>query len=141
MSQPRVKTIAKALFVLVAIGIFSLSCLKQGQKEPVVLTSAETPDPVPQRVSTKSFDKFDHSIQEHKQFDCTSCHRREGSSLKMDLPGHESCIGCHLNQFTSMNDKTATVSPMCAICHQDTKSNDPPVKAFPVKFEEGVNMV
>jgi len=140
MNEHRFKTTAKAVFVIGAIAAFGLSCLQQGKKEAVVLTSAETPDPVAQRVSTKDFDKFDHSIKEHKQFDCTSCHRREGKSLKMDLPGHESCIGCHLNQFTSVSDKTSAVSPMCAICHQDTKSTDPPVKAFPVKFQEGFNM-
>ena len=29
---------------------------------------------------------------------------------------------------------------MCAICHTDTKGQDPPVKAFPAKFLEGFNM-
>ena len=130
------KTFFKGLVVLIAAAVFGVSCLKQGEREPVVLTSAETPDPVPQRVSSTDFKDFAHDVPEHKQFDCTSCHRREAGQLKVDLPGHESCIGCHLNQFTASKEPPA----MCAICHTDTRTADPPVKAFPVRFKERFNM-
>ena len=98
------------------------------------LTASETPEPMPERVSTKTFEAFSHKIPEHQQFACTSCHQREGSSLKMEYAGHDSCIGCHLNQFT---DKDQV---MCSICHKDTKAVPPSMNAFPVKFVEGFNM-
>jgi len=52
----------------------------------------------------------------------------------MEFAGHESCIGCHLNQFT---DQQQT---MCSICHQDLRSAPPTMKDFPVRFREGFNM-
>ena len=114
---------------------FAASCIQQGQKTQVPVTSAETPDPIPARVSTKTFQAFSHQIPEHKQFDCNSCHQREGRSLKIELAGHESCVGCHLNQFTNRDDQV-----MCGICHENLKLDQPTTKTFPAKFIEGFNM-
>ena len=57
----------------------------------------------------------------------------------MDLPGHESCIGCHLNQFTDreLNEQSKV---MCSICHADVKGDANKLKAFPASFLEGFNM-
>jgi c(7)-type cytochrome triheme protein len=98
------------------------------------LTAAETPQPIAERASDKTFQKFSHAVKEHKQFECAQCHKREGRSLKMDFPGHESCVGCHLNQFTSQDPL------MCTICHDDLKSVPPTMLKFPVTFLEGFNM-
>jgi c(7)-type cytochrome triheme protein len=129
----RSKQLLKAILVFGAIAIFAASCIKQEQRMAVPLTSAETPDPIPERASSKTFESFSHKIPEHTQFSCNSCHQREANGVKSKLGGHESCIGCHLNQFVDEDQI------MCSICHTDTSSSDPPVKAFPVKFIEGFN--
>lgn len=115
--------------------VFAAGCFKQAERTSVPLTASETPEAVAERVSTKEFQAFDHKISEHKKFECSSCHQREGRSLKMDYAGHDSCIGCHLNQFTSKEPQA-----MCSICHDDLKQNPPTMKTFPVKFIEGFNM-
>lgn len=128
------KQLLKALLICGAIAIFAASCIQQAAKTPVPLTASETPDAVPQRVSDKTFKAFSHKIEEHKQFECNSCHHREGKSRDLEYAGHESCIGCHLNQFTN-NDQV-----MCTICHENLKANPPTMQNFPVRFVEGFNM-
>lgn len=131
------KQLLKALLVFGALAAFAASCIKQEQRTAVPLTASETPEPMAERVSSKTFQAFSHKIPEHQQFACISCHQREGTSLKMEYAGHDSCIGCHLNQFIDKEDKERV---MCAICHKDTKSDNPPMNTFPVKFIEGFNM-
>lgn len=135
MNGVRLKNLAKAIILLTTVMVFAASCLQQGQRTPVTLTSSETPEPIPARVSDKTFQAFSHKIPEHKQFECASCHRREGKSLDMDFAGHDSCIGCHLNQFTNPDNQV-----MCNICHKDTTSVPPQMQTFPVRFIEGFNM-
>ncbi len=121
------------MLLLASLMIFAASCLKQaGRTVPV--TSADTPEPAPVRLADTAFKTFSHGIEEHKQFACSSCHQREGRSLKMDYAGHESCIGCHFNQFTSQDQL------ICAICHADMKASPPTMKTFPAQFIEGFNM-
>ena len=135
MTTARSMNAIKAVLVVAAFGLFAASCFKQGERTPVPLTSSDPPDPIPQRTSTRNFEDFSHKIPEHQQFACDTCHTRSGKSIMSKFGGHESCIGCHLNQFTDRDEQA-----MCAICHTDTKSSDPPVKAFPTKFVEGFNM-
>src|SRR5213592_4102369 len=97
--EPATLTISKLILVLICAWFFPTACLKQEAKTPVTLTSAETPDAIQQRVSDKTFRAFSHSIPEHTQFACNTCHFREPKGVKSQLGGHESCIGCHLNQF------------------------------------------
>ncbi|MEP6787061.1 MAG: cytochrome c3 family protein [Acidobacteriota bacterium] len=130
----RSKNILKAVFLFVAVTALAASCIRQEQRTSMPLTASETPEPLPARESNKTFEAFSHKIPEHQQFACDSCHRREGSSLEMKYAGHDSCIGCHLNQFT---DKDQVI---CAICHKDTKATPPSMNTFPVKFIEGFNM-
>jgi hypothetical protein len=129
------KTLSKGLIVATAALFFAASCMQQ-QRTNVQLTASETPDPAPNRVSSKAFEDFSHKIPEHKQFDCVSCHQREGRSTKLDYTGHDSCIGCHLNQFLDENQTAA----MCTICHADLKGNTEKLQVFPAKFKEGFNM-
>jgi hypothetical protein len=129
------KTSVRLVLVVSALTVFAVSCLKQQERISPTITSAETPDAVPQRVSDKTFKAFSHTVKEHQQFDCTSCHKREGKSLKIELPGHESCIGCHLNQFTDVEAQT-----MCTICHENVSGDPHLIKTFPAKFVEGFNM-
>ncbi len=129
----------KWLLVAIATVCFVASCLDQSARVRPTITASETPDPIPLKVSDKKFEAFNHAIEEHKQFECRSCHQREGQSLEMPYAGHDSCIGCHLNQFT---DKTIVErdKAMCAICHGDLQSNPPTMKTFPARFNEGWNM-
>lgn len=128
------KQVLKALLVFGALIVFAASCVKQAQRLSVPLTSAETPDPVPARVSEKTFRAFSHKIPEHTQFACNTCHQREERGVKSKFEGHESCIGCHMNEW--IDEEQA----ICSACHSDLNSQDPPVKAFPTKFFEGFNM-
>lgn len=125
---------AKVLIIFASLGLMAASCIKQAPKMPVSITSTETAPAVATRVSDKEFKAFSHKIEEHQQFECASCHQREGRSLDMAFAGHESCVGCHLNQFT---DRQQT---MCAICHDDLKDTPPTMNKFPVQFQEGFNM-
>ena len=127
------KNTLKIVVVSIATALFAGSCLQTEERTPVPLTASETPVPPTTRHPNATFEKFSHSVPEHKQFACDTCHRRE-KGLEIKYKGHEACIGCHLNQFTSRS------GTMCAICHQETKSVPPPVQAFPVRFEEGFNM-
>ena len=129
----------KAVLLLAAVTAFAASCIQQAARTEVPLTASETPEPLAERVSSKTFQAFSHKIAEHKQFDCASCHGREGKSLKLDFAGHESCIGCHLNQFTDRTLMEGT-KVMCSICHNDLQADPPTMKTFPVKFIEGFNM-
>ena len=133
------KNLIKAALILAALTVFAASCLKQGEKTPVPLTASETPEPTAVKASTSNFSTFNHKIAEHKQFDCVSCHRREGDSKKLDYAGHDSCVGCHLNQFIT-NKTTDQNRAMCSICHEKLEADPPTVKAFPAKFVEGFNM-
>jgi c(7)-type cytochrome triheme protein len=124
----------KALFVLIALTVFAASCFQKSERINPTITSSETPIPPAIKISDTTFEAFSHKVPEHKQFECNSCHQREGRSLKMEFAGHDSCIGCHLNQFT--NPKRA----MCAICHEDLQSVPPSTRKFPTRFREGFNM-
>ncbi|MEO7539437.1 MAG: hypothetical protein ABIV21_05385, partial [Pyrinomonadaceae bacterium] len=133
------KNTVKAIILLAAMVAAVPSCLQQRESLQPTLTASATPDAIPARASTKTFEAFSHKIEEHKQFACVTCHEREGRKTDIDLAGHESCIGCHLNQF--IEDRVTDENRnMCSICHSDLGSSDPPVKAFPAKFIEGFNM-
>lgn len=133
------KNILKAVVIFaVAVG-FAASCLVQSAKTPPKITASETPEPIAVKASTKTFEAFSHKIEQHKQFECASCHQRQGRSLDMDFAGHDSCIGCHLNQFTdrTLMDRDKV---MCSICHDKLQANPPTMKAFPTRFIEGFDV-
>ena len=129
----------KAALLLAALTVFAASCIKQEEKVQVPLTAAETPEPPVVKNSNSTFATFNHKIAEHKQFDCVSCHRRDGKSKTIEYAGPDSCIGCHLNQFIE-NKATNENRAMCSICHSTLDSDQPPVKVFPAKFIEGFNL-
>lgn len=136
MSDIPQKNLVKAALVIVGILVFAASCIQQQKKTDVTLTAAETPEPPAVAVSDSDFSKFNHSIEEHKKFDCVSCHRRDANAKQLELAGHDSCVGCHLSQFTNPGEKPA----MCAICHDKMDVTPPTVKSFPASFTEGFNM-
>ncbi len=132
-SGSRIIQLLKAMLVFSALAIFAASCIKQAERLRPAVTSSEMPDPVPDRVSSNTFKDFSHKVPEHLQFECNICHQREPGGIKSQFGGHESCIGCHMNEWI------AEEQMICSICHTDLNSKDPPVKTFPVKFREGFN--
>ena len=81
------------------------------------------------------YSRFLHTSQRHASLACTSCHERTAdNSATPKFPGHRACTDCHLAQFV-----TPTVA-MCAICHSDVRSGNPPLKGFPTSFNEKFNM-
>ena len=125
----------KSVIVLCAIGAIVTSCVRQAERVPVLITASETPEAIAVRASDRTFKAFSHGIPEHKQFECNSCHRREGKQTGLEFAGHDSCVGCHISQFTNPDQQT-----MCVICHADMNATPPTMKEFPTKFEEGFNM-
>ena len=128
-------TFLKCLIILTALAALAVSCIKQADKTPVVITASETPQAIAVHASDKTFKAFSHGIPEHKRFECNSCHRREGGSLDLKFAGHDSCVGCHISQFTNPEQQT-----MCTICHDDMKAAQPTLREFPTRFVEGFNM-
>ena len=135
MRKPRRKTFLKSFVVVCALAAFAVSCMRQQDKIPVTITASETPGAIPVRATDRSFKAFSHEIAEHKQFECASCHRREGKSTDLKYSGHDSCIGCHISQFTNPEQQT-----MCTICHGDMNAVPPTIHEFPTRFVEGFNM-
>ena len=133
------KNLIKAALILATLTIFAASCFKQEEKVQIPLTAAETPEPPIVKASDSTFATFNHKIKEHQQFECASCHRRDGKSKTLEYAGHDSCVGCHLNQFIA-NKATDDNRAMCSICHTSLNSDQPPMRAFPAKFIEGFNM-
>ena len=132
-SVVRAKYAIKFVLALSVLAVFVASCMKQAERLQPQITSAEMPDAAPQRVSSKTFKDFSHKIPEHLQFECNICHQREAKGFKSKFGGHESCIGCHMNEWIAKEQM------ICSICHDNVASTDPPVKAFPVSFKEGFN--
>lgn len=78
------------------------------------------------RQQNVDFSRFLHSSPAHRdQRTCNDCHQRRDNAAAPRLPGHKACTDCHLPQFVTPN------VPMCAICHTNLDSSDPPVKNFP----------
>src|SRR5881392_1578503 len=103
----RNRNTSKAALILAALVVFAASCMQQQKKTEVTLTAAETPEPPVVNISDTTFSKFSHTIEEHKRFDCVSCHRRDAKSKDLEFAGHDSCVGCHLSQFTNPGEKPA----------------------------------
>lgn len=127
---------AKYSITMLALIIFAASCLNEGRRADVTITSVNTDSPTATRVfdPNKNFGTFLHSVEAHNQVNCDSCHKREANSLELKYSGHDSCIGCHMNEFTN------TKSNICAVCHSDPQTVPAAMKAFPARFSEGFNM-
>lgn len=75
--------------------------------------------------------RFSHAIRQHASVGCDSCHVRSADPHP-HLPGHKACIECHATDFTTPG------SPICADCHTNVESNNPPLKAFPGLIDFGM---
>lgn len=87
------------------------------------------------RVRTpEDYSKFLHSSDSHLRQACTACHARRDNSTTPTFPGHKACTGCHSVQFFT------PIVPMCNICHSGLSGGNPPLRAFPTKFDEPFNV-
>jgi hypothetical protein len=93
---------------------------------PIVAASVQGPE--------LDYSNFRHTSQRHASLACSSCHQRSDNSATPRFPGHKACTGCHLAQFVTPN------VPMCVICHTDVNNSNPPLKSFPLKFNESFNV-
>src|SRR6267154_6084951 len=77
---------------------------------------------------------FSHSSIQHKTLKCDECHQREDpKAITPKFPSHSACIKCHVTQFTS---QPLTI---CANCHDNVKSPQAPVQAFPSRHSFGAS--
>ncbi len=84
------------------------------------------------------YSKFSHDVPEHKKKECAECHkfpssnwekvRPEGEAIPdiTDYPKHDSCVGCHRQQFFS-GPKPA----ICTNCHTNPGPRDSSRHPFP----------
>jgi c(7)-type cytochrome triheme protein len=79
------------------------------------------------------YSRFSHRSENHSRLACASCHVRADNSATPRLPGHKACTDCHFAEF--VNSKV----PMCNICHSSLSEGNPPLRAFPGKFNESFN--
>jgi c(7)-type cytochrome triheme protein len=86
----------------------------------------------PNRVA-EDYSKFSHTSDRHSRLACASCHQRADNSATPRFPGHKACMDCHTAQFFTPG------IPMCNICHSSLSSDNPPLRAFPAKFNESFN--
>ena len=87
--------------------------------------------------SPKKYSDFPHGVQAH-QMECGSCHKFPSANWEAvrpkesafqditDYPKHESCVGCHKQQFFKGRPPT-----ICSICHTNPGPRDSSRHPFP----------
>lgn len=127
-AAPRRRSMRRALALAILIaGVAALVVLSVFNHRAAASGASNTPatfEPQQQQMSGVDFSKFLHDSPRHASLACAACHKRDNST-RPNLPGHKACTDCHLPQFVTTN------IPMCAICHTDVQSGNPPVKGFP----------
>lgn len=141
----------KAAIVLAALLVFAASCLQQNtNKTDLTITATNTAVPMTAReISGSDHSVFSHSVPEHNEINCDACHQRAGDSLNLKYSGHDSCIGCHLNEFTAPGQPVQGVQSgqsgqgaknICMICHDNIQTVPATMRPFPAHFNESFNM-
>ncbi|HZT60645.1 MAG TPA: cytochrome c3 family protein [Pyrinomonadaceae bacterium] len=133
-ADSRSKRRAAALALVVAFAAVFVSVAVRGlvakadavSAPPAGLNDASTAAAVAQGAR-----RFSHAIRQHASVGCDSCHVRSADPHP-HLPGHKACIECHATDFTTPG------SPLCADCHTNVESNNPPLKAFPGLIDFGM---
>jgi c(7)-type cytochrome triheme protein len=121
------QTLALAILCACAVGLLTLSLVNRRAAASTASNSfAPVIEPQQQQMNGNDFSRFLHNSPRHASLACAACHKRDASnSTRPNLPGHKACTDCHLPQFVTANQ------PMCAICHTNVDSQNPPVKGFP----------
>ena len=93
--------------------------------------------PVPSRPAARKYSEFPHDVKAHR-LECASCHKFPSANWNKvrtataafpditDYPKHESCIGCHRQQFFRGRPPA-----ICSICHTNPSPRDSSRHPFP----------
>ncbi|HEV7902732.1 MAG TPA: cytochrome c3 family protein [Pyrinomonadaceae bacterium] len=123
--SPKVRqTFTLAVLILGVAALVALSIFNRRADASVASNSSAELATQEQGMSGMDLSKFLHNSPRHATLACAACHARDNST-RPNLPGHKACTDCHLPQFVTANN------PMCAICHTDVQTGNPPVKGFP----------
>lgn len=87
-------------------------------------------------ISKPNYREFPHSVKAHQK-ECSSCHTFPSENWKSvrakdafpdvtDYPHHESCVGCHKQQFFK-----GSPPAICSICHTNPSPRDSSRHPFP----------
>lgn len=124
--QRKRQTLALAILCSCVVGLTAISLFNYRAAASTSPNAPAPVEPLQQQMSGVDFSRFLHNSQRHASLACAACHKRDSNnSTPPSLPGHKACTDCHLPQFVTANQ------PMCAICHTDVQSQNPPVKGFP----------
>ena len=117
--------------------------------QPVGASSGEDPAPTPRRRASTAvkrasavpkkakFKEFPHSAKAHR-LECNSCHKFPSPNWnkvrdekvafpdQTDYPHHETCVGCHKQQFFK-----GRPPKVCSICHTNPSPRDSSRHPFP----------
>jgi len=118
------------IVMICAIGVINSRAYVEIPPEP------QNPQTQMQFPEGLDYSKFQHNTQNHSRLPCLLCHRRDSNAAVPKRPGasnHLPCAGCHAQQFSNAD------SPLCTICHTDTKSGAlksfPRLRSFRMKFD------
>ena len=122
----------RAVITLAALSlVVAAMCL---QPSSATATAGGEPKPTPKK---SKYSEFPHNSKSHK-LDCNTCHKfptpnwnkvrpeKEAFPDQTDYPHHESCIGCHRQQFFQGAQPT-----ICTICHTNPSPRDSSRYPFP----------
>ena len=118
----RVKT-ALAVVACVVLSCVALVALARGGAGATATRTESIPTTFAAAPVAVQGGAFSHATSGHNGA-CASCHTRAGGD-SLRLPGHKACTSCHMPQFISSE------LSLCATCHTDMNSPDPPRKPFP----------
>lgn len=76
--------------------------------------------------------KHDEALVQAQQskISCDVCHRRDSGSTQLYYPGHDACVQCHIEEFTTQS------FDICAVCHTDVKQQGRALSPFPAQRTE-----
>lgn len=132
----RRRIITISLAVPLALALFAFPRLSSTASPPIPVQqkserrgrAARRVPSAPNRTAAagQDYSKFSHRSRSHRQA-CDSCHKAPTANWRAargfpdvaDFPDHESCVGCHRQQF--FNGARPVI---CAICHTRTSPRD-----------------
>jgi len=138
-SQSLRKLIVFLVFCLVS-GFFVVSCTDsvEVKQPPTDSFKPLEPEQKIEDMSNVDFTTFKHNEGRHAGVPCLVCHEQNEKSPQPKFMGHQSCAGCHVEQFKDKNHA------ICATCHTNAESGDvkefPPIKSFGVKFDHSAHL-
>ena len=132
-TNTRVRAAIAGLFFFASISSFFFS----SDLSTAVSSQARRRAAAPQPPRPKKYSAFPHDVKAH-QLECASCHKFPSDNWKTvrigdadfpyitEYPKHESCLGCHKQQFFRGRPPV-----ICSICHTNPGPRDSSRHPFP----------